>query len=332
MNHGMIFHSGWARDWYWSLYQSIIDEHRRLPCRQGVALESPHSLTAVIQHAPTVVTALASVDVPRRPVSRNRIAFAIMDALRRLVGYHETVLFDKYPILSKYVQPVFHPYYSRITAYTREEIPTSFADEPWVRQITHGGRQIIAIDQLMRAVHILSSATGRFSRRALVDFGEGYRARCVMSWLFTIRDEELNIYTHMRSNDLMVGLPNDLVSARIAQIVMAACTGAGVGFLHHHADLVQIYEIDIAGQPCVKMLYELRELDPPETPVQTEDKITSISIVDDLRTVVEPYLNVPVMSSDDGLARYRDIMRQLDELFWLHNPECTTSNRQSAMR
>src|SRR5262249_31918715 len=101
MNHDIIFVMGRAREWYWDLERDIMVNHSVVPCRQGIALESPHSFIAILPAANTVFEALATVDLPRRGKSEQRVTFSILCALRRILGYHDTVLFDKYPVLEK---------------------------------------------------------------------------------------------------------------------------------------------------------------------------------------------------------------------------------------
>src|SRR6266699_4255441 len=148
MDHGIIGFTGPASEWFWKLYDIVMQTHREIPCRQGLALESPHSLISLIPAADGFFTALAAVDVPRRDPAGDRFTFSVLYSLRRILGYHDTVLFDKYPILQKYGDRTTEAFYSRAVSYTREQVPEDLRHEPWVYRINIEGQDSCAVDQL----------------------------------------------------------------------------------------------------------------------------------------------------------------------------------------
>lgn len=255
---------------------------------------------------------------------RAHTTFSILHAFHRILGYHETVLHDRYPILARYAPAVHKPYFARSIAYSRESLPENVVDEPWVKRVDSPSGPRYAVDQFLRAVCLLSDSPT--TRRALVDYGEGYRARCVLSWLFLNRNGRIRIHQNLRSNDLVVGMPNDLVDGRTGQIVLAAITGAGIGELHHHASIIQIYRRDIAG---VDTVAELSRMDFSEVPQQAvEARIHSTPIVAELDAIVSPWIGRPLSEPSEGRRRWRTVMSGIEALFWKHNPQCSAENRR----
>lgn len=69
---------------------------------------------------------------------------------------------------------------------------------------------------------------------------------CTVSMTFLIRRGLLHLSVHMRSNDLVLGLPYDWFVFSRVQIAMAEVLGAGLGSYTHHVDSLHIYERDIS--------------------------------------------------------------------------------------
>jgi len=70
MSHTIKLLEGPARSWYSTLIDQVLADHVEIPCRQGLGLESPDALSAIIPGANSVAAALATVDLPRRGDSR----------------------------------------------------------------------------------------------------------------------------------------------------------------------------------------------------------------------------------------------------------------------
>lgn len=68
---------------------------------------------------------------------------------------------------------------------------------------------------------------------------------CTMGFTFHIRDNELDMHTHMRSNDVWWGYTYDVTQFCFLQMTMAKMLGVGIGVYYHHADSFHIYERDI---------------------------------------------------------------------------------------
>jgi hypothetical protein len=320
---GIITCRGPARGWYRDLVRQVLAEHVEVPCRQGRSLESPDALSVIVPGAANVASALAGVDLPRRGEARARTTFSVLNALRRFLGYPESVLHDRFPILAKYARSDDGSHAPRAIACFTEFVPPALADAPWVSRVDGPGGGHFLVDQVLRAACLLANSPT--TRRALVDFGEGHKSRCMLHWLFTIRDGALRLHQSMRSNDLVVGMPNDLIDGRIAQLIMAAIVGAPVGDMHHHAAIVQVYRRDMAGVDCVA---ELVRMDLTDVALRdVEDRLRTTAVVAELAAIVEPWIHAPLESRAAAVERWRTILDGVERMFWRHNTACRDEQR-----
>jgi len=329
MKHRVLVYEGPASDWYWKLFDDIMSNHREIECTQGLGFESPNSLVAIIGPADSCIEAFASVDLPRTGHADAKLTFSLLYSLRRILGYHETVLFDKYPILCKYVDRRVKPFYARSNSYLCEEVPDTLLCQPWVSKVVVAGHEMYAIDQIGRAVDVLANPKRRGSRTCLVDFGDGFKSRCIMSWLFTIRDGGVDAYNNVRSNDLLLGMPNDLIDVRLCQLIIAASTGMGIGHVTHQASLVQVYKRDVAGRDQERALTDLRDRWHPEDRELVIKRLWGNCLLQDILSVVEPCNGFEVYNAVEGWHRYQTIIGKLSHIFWSHNTECVPQNRLS---
>lgn len=244
----MLYLKGHAREWYPSLYADAINVGTKVPCRQGLGLELASPLHVEIPPADSDLEALVMAMTQRRNPAHQRAVFSVAHGIQKFLGLPESYLCDKFPILNRYIRSDEEVTGSRISGYMREMLPEYITkNSPWIQTVQTNNGPLSSIDQLHHALALLKDSDGKNSRRAFIDFGEGYKPRCVSSWHFIIRDSALTMFQHMRSNDILVGLPNDLASARISQIILAKMIGVNVGTLHHHASIVQLYSPDCAG-------------------------------------------------------------------------------------
>lgn len=323
MTHGIQTCMGPARTWYRDLVRQVLAEHVEVPCRQGLSLESPDALSAIVPGADGVAAALSGVDLPRRGEARARTTFSVLHAIRRVLGYPEAVLYERYPTLAKYAPSEGAPHLARTIVRSTEHVPDALADEPWVMRVDGPTGRHFLVDQFLRAACLLAHSPT--TRRALVEFGEAHRSRCLLHWLFLARAGGLRLSQSMRSNDLVVGMPNDLFDGRVAQIVMAAITGSSVGEMHHHAAIVQIYRKDVAGVDSVAALSRMDLSDIPLPDV--EQRMRNTPIVAELAAIVEPWIGTTIDSPDAALKRWRTILNELEQLFWKHNSACSPDHR-----
>lgn len=67
---------------------------------------------------------------------------------------------------------------------------------------------------------------------------------CTVYLQFFIRDGKLNMSTHMRSNDIWMGVPYDMFSFCFLQILLAMELGVEIGQYTHYAGSLHIYARD----------------------------------------------------------------------------------------
>lgn len=255
----MISLIGDASSWYMKLYQDTISNGFSTPCRQGVGLELNAPLHIEIPAADNVNSAIFSVSTQRRNPLGQRMSFSLAHGIQKFLGLPESYLQKKYGILSKYIKTDEELAYSRINKYVREKLPENISkNDPWVVANAEN-ENICSIDQLRKVVNLLNQS--RTTRRAFIDFNEGFKPRCISSWHFIIRENNLNMFQNVRSNDLLVGLPHDLFAARITQVILARILNAKIGSLHHHSSIVQVYTPDCANIDGVSEFIKINKSD-----------------------------------------------------------------------
>lgn len=78
---------------------------------------------------------------------------------------------------------------------------------------------------------------------------------CTLSLTFSVRNFQLELKVHMRSNDLMLGVPYDWFQFSRLQLAMATVLGLQPGNYVHHVDSLHLYERD--EQRGSDMVYRL---------------------------------------------------------------------------
>lgn len=68
---------------------------------------------------------------------------------------------------------------------------------------------------------------------------------CTLSLQFIFRDSALELHTHMRSNDVVLGVSYDFFQFTQLQLTMANVLGCAVGPYEHHATSLHLYARDI---------------------------------------------------------------------------------------
>ncbi|MGW4896610.1 thymidylate synthase [Kitasatospora sp. NPDC004240] len=86
------------------------------------------------------------------------------------------------------------------------------------------------------------------SRRAVIQIFDPGRdtaghkdVPCTLGYRFYLRDGRLEMHTSMRSQDVWLGLPYDLITTTVLHELMAGWLGVGVGDYHHHVDSLHLY-------------------------------------------------------------------------------------------
>ncbi|MET8540967.1 thymidylate synthase [Kitasatospora sp. NPDC004799] len=86
------------------------------------------------------------------------------------------------------------------------------------------------------------------SRRAVVQIFDPGRdtaghkdVPCTLGYRFYLRAGRLEMHTSMRSQDVWLGLPYDLITTTVLHELMAGWLGVEVGDYHHHVDSLHLY-------------------------------------------------------------------------------------------
>jgi hypothetical protein len=82
---------------------------------------------------------------------------------------------------------------------------------------------------------------------------------CTVAWHFQIRHKMLDLTVFMRSNDVWLGLPYDLLSFTTVQRVVASVLDVGVGTYHHVVSNLHMYVENADG--AKRVVEEPRDLE-----------------------------------------------------------------------
>jgi thymidylate synthase len=116
--------------------------------------------------------------------------------------------------------------------------------------IFEGGYGIRAFGQLGRVFDLLNRDPD--SRQAVVTIHDGKQdllrqtkdVPCTLALQFMVRNGELCLRVTMRSNDVWLGLPYDVVQFMILQQAMASALQLDVGWYHHSVGSLHLYDRD----------------------------------------------------------------------------------------
>lgn len=152
---------------------------------------------------------------------------------------------------------------SRVPNYWNPKLP-EFAGSGDVYDGAYGFRlrHEFGLDQIERVYHALSSAPE--TRQAILQIWkpaidlpgiDGQPASkdipCNVLSLLKLRDGRLHWTQIMRSNDMMLGFPHDIVHFTMLQEVMAGWLGVQLGDYIHLADSLHVYEKDLSEFSCI---------------------------------------------------------------------------------
>lgn len=239
---------GCPAKWYKKLYLSCLKEHKKLSCRQGPCLELNEPVYIKIPPADNLQEGITLAAIPRRYPITQRLSFSVAHGVQKLIGLPDSYLSSKFPILKRYIREDEETTTQRINIYVREILSNKIPIEgEWIKTHDFDGINYSVIDQLHLAIFRLLNSEELSSRRAYIDFNEGFKPRCVSSWLFIVRSGRLDLHQSSRSTDLLVGMPNDLLGARTAQILLATALNLNIGVLYQNSSIVQTYSPDCAG-------------------------------------------------------------------------------------
>ena len=83
-----------------------------------------------------------------------------------------------------------------------------------------------------------------YDRKDVLGFG-GLNTPCTLSFHFLVRSKKLQLITTMRSNDLVLGLANDVVVNTLLLEWMSLATGIPMGEYYHNASSLHLYSEDV---------------------------------------------------------------------------------------
>ena len=132
------------------------------------------------------------------------------------------------------------------------------------------------VNQFDRVVHLLKEK--RDSRQAVIqlfdalDLVGDYRdVPCTCTLQFMVRQGQLHLLAHMRSNDAFLGLPHDIFCFTMLQEIMAKTLGVQLGTYKHMVGSLHIYDKDRDNarlflnegwQPTANLMKPMPEGDP----------------------------------------------------------------------
>jgi hypothetical protein len=156
------------------------------------------------------------------------LGFAITDSLSFLVGDN---------LLAPLVQ--FVPNFSRFSTNGRT-IDGSYGNR------IHTSQQLdLTIEMLKKDPHTRRAVISIYMGAIDLLGGGGLNTPCTLNFHFLVRDGRLNMKVMMRSNDVILGLTNDVFTFTFLQEYISVKTGIPMGAYVHYASSFHLYETDL---------------------------------------------------------------------------------------
>lgn len=194
-------------------------------------LDSENRILATRGEATEITGVLLMLENPRARISRTEKKGHIFSCLGELVWYLSG---------SKEVQ--FISYY----------VPR-YSEESDDGQTIHGayGPRLLNMDgqynQVENVIELLRKSPS--SRRAVIqlfdaaDIATRYKEiPCTCTLQFMVRDNKLNMFTYMRSNDAFLGLAHDIFAFTMLQEIIARSIGIEIGTYKHAVGSLHLYD------------------------------------------------------------------------------------------
>ncbi len=214
-----------------------LDDLMRLVFEQ--LLKSQARIKASREHPFTeLFGVLLRLSNPRARLSRTETKGKVFSALGELLWY-----------LSGNNKAAFMDYYVPNDIYAKE------AEEGGDVVRSGYGERMNNFDGINQIANIISLLRARpTSRRAVIqlfdasDLAHSYKSiPCTCTIQFLIREERLNLFVNMRSNDAFLGLPHDIFAFTMLQEIVARSIGVELGEYRHTAGSLHLYEKDDAA-------------------------------------------------------------------------------------
>ncbi|QIA64266.1 thymidylate synthase [Vibrio astriarenae] len=183
-------------------------------------------------------------------------------------------------------------------------------------------------DQLKNILELLKERST--TRRAVIqlfdasDIQVNYKdVPCTLTLQFTVRENRLDLYTMMRSNDAYLGLPHDIFCFTMLQEIVASSLGCDLGKYHHFVVSLHLYDKHIEKVKNMQnegymATHDLMEPMPEEnfisirnTILECENKIRTLQDIDLDNVQLEDY--------------WKDILRLLQIYTALDNKDLRTA-------
>lgn len=109
-------------------------------------------------------------------------------------------------------------------------------------------------------------------------YEDSHDVPCTISLSYTIRDGALDARTHMRSNDLWLGLPYDFGQFTALQRTLAWALGVNVGTYTHFVNSLHLYERNLEAAANVKLIQtdDTHQDRMPPLAIETSEPMTEL--------------------------------------------------------
>jgi thymidylate synthase len=160
---------------------------------------------------------------------------------------------------------------------------------------------------------------------------------CNTQSIVKVRDGRLEWLQIMRSNDVFLGLPHNLVQFTMLQEVLAGWLGLDLGAYHHVSDSLHVYERDAAAihttaanqvpQSDVFALSKEQSLKTLRTVIECIEQViderrssTEIAALITSVELPEAYRNALCVLVAEGLRRRKDVFKADEVMSWCTSP------------
>ena len=133
---------------------------------------------------------------------------------------------------------------------------------------------------------------------------------CTCSIQFLIRDQKLNMYVSMRSNDAYWGLPHDIFSFTMLQEIIARKLGVDLGQYYHSVGSLHLYDNQqVNAQQYLDEGFQSTTIAMPPMPL--EDPFPSLEVVKIQEKLIRTTEDTIIDYSKCGEKYWCDLIRLL---------------------
>lgn len=163
------------------------------------------------------------------------IGFAIVDALSHIMG--DTKL---QPLLN------FVPGFSKFSTNGKT------IDGAYGERINTGDQMELAIKMLKENPQTRRAVISIYMGVVDLNGGGGLNTPCTLNFHFLVREGKLNMKVMMRSNDIILGLTNDIFTFTFLHEFVSMKTGIPLGRYTHYASSLHLYTSDLKKFPNIE--------------------------------------------------------------------------------